>query len=103
LRGIQRNLAAFQNAGIQPVAISADTPEETQELCRKAGFTFPLLSDRNAQAIRSYDLVVPRAGKDDRDIAETAEFLLDSSGTVRWRKFGESKAERFLEEAQKIN
>jgi peroxiredoxin len=85
------------------VAISADTPEESRELCRKAGFTFPLLSDRQAQVIRSYDLLVPGAGEDNRDIAGTAEFLLDSTGTVRWRKFGESKAERFLEEAQKMN
>ena len=96
-------MASFQNAGIQPVAISADTPEESHELCRKAGFTFPLLSDRNAQVIRSYDLLVPGAGKDDRDISGTAEFLVDASGTVRWRHFGESNADRFLEEAQKLN
>jgi peroxiredoxin len=92
----------LESAGIRTVAISADTPEESSELCSKAKLTFPLLSDRNAQVIRSYDLLVPGAGADSRDIAGTAEFLLDSSGKVRWRKMGETKAERFVEEAQKL-
>lgn len=72
-------------------------------MCRKANLTFPLLSDRKAEVIRSYDLLVPGAGEDSRDISGTAEFLLDSSGKVRWRKFGESRPERFVEEAQKLN
>jgi hypothetical protein len=61
-----------------------------------------LLSDRKAEVIRSYDLLVPGAGEDSRDIAGIAEFLLDSSGTVRWRHFGETKPERLVEEAKKL-
>jgi hypothetical protein len=61
-----------------------------------------LLSDRKAEVIRSYDLLVSGAGEDSRDIAGIAEFLLDSSGTVRWRHFGETKAERLVEEAKKL-
>jgi peroxiredoxin len=52
LRGIEKALNSLEGSGIRPVAISADTPEESRELCRKAGLTFPILSDRNAQAIR---------------------------------------------------
>jgi peroxiredoxin len=85
------------------VAISADTNDESRELCRKASLTFPLLSDRKAEVIRSYDVLIPRAGLDDRDISGIATFLLDSSGTVRWRKFTEAKAETFLEAASKLN
>ena len=85
------------------MAISADTPEESQELCRKAGLTFPILSDRQAQVIRRYDLLVAGAGEDGRDIAGTAEFLLDSSGLVRWRRLSETNADRFVEVAQKLN
>jgi len=103
LRGIQRNLSSLEAAGIHPVAISADTPEESQELCRKAGLTFPLLSDRQAQVIRRYDLLVPKAGADLRDISATAEFLLDSSGIVRWRRLSETRAEQLLEAAQKMD
>lgn len=84
------------------MAISADTPEESRELCRKAGLTFPVLSDRNAQAIRRYDLLVTAGGEDGRDIAGTAEFLLDSSATVRWRKMYETKAEQFVDAAKTL-
>lgn len=84
------------------MAISADTNDESRELCRKANLAFPLLSDRKGDVIRSYDLLVPRAGEDSRDIAGIAEFLLDSSGTVRWRHFGEINADRFVEEAKKL-
>ena len=87
---------------MRAVAISADTNDESADLCRKANLTFPLLSDRKTEVIRSYDLLVPGAGVDSRDIAGIAEFLLDSSGTVRWRHFGETGAERFVEEARKL-
>ena len=89
----------MQAAGIHPLAISPDTPEESRELCRKAGLTFPILSDRQAQVIRSYDLLVAGAGQDARDISGTAEFLLDSSGIVRWRRLSETSGDRLLEAA----
>ena len=64
--------------------------------------TFPLLSDRQAEVIRSYDLLVPNGGQDKRDVSGIAEFLLDSTGKVRWRHFGETKAERLVDEAKKL-
>jgi peroxiredoxin len=84
LRGIQKNLDKFYEAGIVPVAISVDAPEVSEELRRKSGFTFTFLSDPRAEAIRAYDLVHAGAGEDGRDIARPAEFLVDSAGTVRW-------------------
>ncbi len=76
--------------GIAPAAISVDPPETSRELARKAGYTFPLLSDAGNQAIRSYDLVHVGAGEGGRDIARPAEFLVDPSGTVRWVNLTES-------------
>ena len=102
MRGIQRNLTSLEAAGVRAVAISADSNDESRDFCRKANLTFPLLSDRKAEVIRSYDLLVPKAGENDRDISGIAEFLLDSSGTVRWRHFGEAEAERFVNEAKKL-
>lgn len=66
------------------MAISADSPEETRDLLKSAGYTFTFLSDRNADAIRRYDLLHAGAGEGGRDIARPAEFLVDTSGTVRW-------------------
>jgi peroxiredoxin len=69
---------------VRPVAISVDTPEQSRDLCHKAGYTYTFLSDPKAEVIRRYDLLHPGAGPDGHDIARPAEFLLDSSGTVRW-------------------
>ena len=74
----------FEKLGVRPVAISVDSPSESQDLCRKAGYTFPFLSDPNTEAIRRYDLLHKGAGIDGHDIARPAEFLLDSSGVIRW-------------------
>jgi peroxiredoxin len=76
--------------GIRPVAISVDTPEESRDLCQKAGYTFTFLSDSKVDAIRRYDLVHKGAGINGKDIARPAEFLLDSSGTVRWLNLTEN-------------
>ncbi len=74
---------------MRPVAISADTPEESRELLRKANYTYPFLSDPKADVISRYGLVHKKAGVDGRDIARPAELLLDSSGTVRWVNYTE--------------
>ena len=84
MRSIETRLNQFNEAGIRPVAISVDAPEVSRDLAQKAGYTFPLLSDRSAEVIRRYDLVHAGAGENSQDIARPAEFLVDSSGTVRW-------------------
>ena len=69
---------------MRPVAISVDSPSESQDLCSKAGYTFPFLSDPSTEAIRRYDLLHKGAGVNGHDVARPAEFLLDSSGVIRW-------------------
>jgi peroxiredoxin len=84
LRGIEKSLDQFKQVGIRPVAISVDTPRESYELQQKAGYTFTFLSDHNTDVIKRYDLVHKGAGISGNDIARPAEFLIDTSGTVRW-------------------
>lgn len=72
------------------MAISVDAPEVSRNLCTKAGYTFTFLSDPNTEAIRRYDLLHAGAGVDGHDIARPAEFLVDSTGTVRWVNLTES-------------
>jgi peroxiredoxin len=105
LRGVEENLQAFTDAGIRPVAISVDTPEKNREtMLQAAGYTFTILSDPKAEAIRRYDLVHAGQGVDGADISRPAEFLVDSSGTIRWRMVTENlmvraRAEQVLEAA----
>jgi peroxiredoxin len=89
LRSIEENLGELQRQGIRPVAISVDSPEESAKLCKKARYTYTFLSDPKAEVIRSYDLLHAKAGEHGQDIARPAEFLLDSSGVVRWRNLTE--------------
>jgi peroxiredoxin len=61
-----------------------DAPVVTKGLCQRRGYTYIFLSDPNADVIRRYDVLHPGAGMKGHDIARPAEFLVDSSGTVRW-------------------
>ena len=74
----------MEQLGVRPVAISVDAPEVSRDLCRKAGYTYIFLSDPKAEVIRRYDLLHVGGGINGQDIARPAEFLLDSSGVVRW-------------------
>jgi peroxiredoxin len=107
LRSIERNLSKFDEAGIRPVAISIDTPEESRKLAQSQGYTFPILSDRNAEVIRRYDLVHAKAGINGEDIARPAEFLIDSTGTAVWINLTENywiraRPEQVLEVANRL-
>lgn len=66
------------------MAISVDSPDKSRNFAQQAGYSFTFLSDPNAETIRRYDLVHAGAGENGHDIARPAEFLLDSTGTVRW-------------------
>ena len=61
-----------------------DAPDVTKSLCQRRGYTYTFLSDPNVEVIRRYDVLHPGAGMKGHDIARPAEFLVDSSGTVRW-------------------
>ncbi len=74
---------------MRPVAISVDPPDVSRNLANKAGYTFPILSDPDAAVIRRYHILHPAGGPDEHDIARPAEFLVDSSKTVRWANFTE--------------
>jgi peroxiredoxin Q/BCP len=77
-RGIQQHLADFSAMGVRPVVISIDPPEASRALSREAGYTFTFLSDPSLAVIRRYDVA-------NGEEARPAEFLLDSTGVVRWR------------------
>jgi peroxiredoxin len=100
-------LKDIQQLGVRPVAISVDTPEMSRELCRKAGYTFTFLSDPKAEVIRRYDLLHPGAGVKGQDIARPAEFLVDSSGVIRWVNLTEdyrvrARPDQLIEQAGKL-
>ena len=65
------------------------------------------VADPKLESIRSYDLVHAKEMASGKDIARPAEFLLDSSGTIRWRMVTENffklaQPEQVLEAAQAL-
>jgi len=83
------------------VAISADKREESSRMCQKAGLTFSVLSDPKTEAIRNYDLLIDEK-EDGHDVGGPGEFLLDSSGTIRWRKLSETHGPQLVEAARTL-
>ena len=76
-------------------------------MLQKAGYTFTFLSDPKLEAIRRYDLLHAGQGEKGADIARPAEFLIDPSGTVRWRMVTENffviaRPEQVLEAAKAL-
>jgi peroxiredoxin len=80
-------MSEFEAQGIRPVAISVDSPEVSRDFVKRRGFTFTVLSDPNAEAIRRYDLLHVAGGPEKEDISRPTEFLLDPTGTIRWVNF----------------
>ena len=84
--GLLRDRSAeFEEAGVQPVGISRDSPWTHISWMQALDLNFPLLSDWNAEAVRGFGVAHEYRGL--KDVAERTAFLVDRSGTVRgsWR------------------
>jgi Peroxiredoxin len=75
----------FEEAGVQRLGISRDSPWTHVAWMQALDLNFPLLSDWNAEAVRGFDVAHDFRGY--ADVAERTAFLVDTSGTVRgaWR------------------
>ena len=79
----------------------------SRNLSRKAGYTYIFLSDPKAEVIRRYDLLHAGAGINGQDISRPAEFLLDSSGVIRWVNLTEdyrvrARSDQIIKEAMQL-
>lgn len=94
MRSFQKQLAEFEKRGVHLAAISVDSVEINSGHCRKMGFTYSFLSDKNADVSRRYDVLHAAAGPKHEDIARPAEFYVDSGGIVQWVNLTENIAVR---------
>lgn len=108
MRSFQKNLSKFNEAGIRIVGISVDSAEQTRKyMLQEAGYGFTFLSDPKLETIQRYDLIHTKELASGKDIARPAEFLIDPSGTVRWRMVTENffviaRPEQVLEAAKAL-
>jgi len=75
----------FEQAGVQPLGVSRDSPWTHIAWMQALDLNFPLLSDWNGDAVRGFGIAHDFRGF--ADVADRTAFLVDSSGTVRgaWR------------------
>src|SRR4051794_12892800 len=77
--------AELEEAGVEPVGISRDSPWTHIAWQQALDLNFVLLSDWNADAVRGFGVAHEYRGL--RDVAERSAFLVDDTGVVRgaWR------------------
>src|SRR5437660_7685249 len=76
---------AFRAAGVQPYAISRDSPWTHVAWTQALDLDFPLLSDWNGDATHGFGVAYEHRGL--RDVSARSAFVIDHSGLVRaaWR------------------
>lgn len=80
---------AYQGLEAKVVGVSVDSPYVTQKFAEACGASFPILSDFNREAIRSYD--VERADLGGlKSVAERAVYIVNGGGKVAYRWQGEN-------------
>jgi peroxiredoxin len=75
----------FEEAGVEPVGISRDSPWTHVAWRQALDLEFQLLSDWNAEATRGFGVAQDYRGL--KDVSQRSAFLVDVDGTVRgaWR------------------
>src|SRR5580765_7947025 len=71
----------FRAAGVQPFAISRDSPYTHVAWMQALDLDFPLLSDFNAEATHGFDIAFEFRGM--HDVSQRSAFLIDRDGVVR--------------------
>jgi peroxiredoxin len=71
----------FRAAGVQPYAISRDSPWTHVAWMQALDLDFPLLSDWNGDASRGFVIAFDFRGL--KDVSERSAFLVDGDGVVR--------------------
>ena len=73
--------AEFDEAGVQPIGISRDSPWCHIAWTQALDLNFGLLSDFNGEAVRGFGIGFEFRGF--HDVAQRTAFLVDASGTIR--------------------
>ncbi|MDE3191527.1 MAG: redoxin domain-containing protein [Acidobacteriota bacterium] len=71
----------FRAAGVQPYAISRDSPWTHVAWMQALDLDFPLLSDWNGDATRGFDVAIEHRGL--REVSARSAFLIDHEGVLR--------------------
>lgn len=89
MRSLEDAKAEFTKRGVRVVAVSVDPPAVSKKHAEEQGYSMLFLSDENGTVLKEWDLLHEEA-HEGHDISRPAEFLVDSSGVVRWRNLSDN-------------
>jgi peroxiredoxin Q/BCP len=96
---LQGDLKSIDEAGVQVVGISYDSPAVLKSFSDQAKITFPLLSDPESKTIDAYHIRNEAARGRAEGVPNPGTFILDREGVIRAKLFLEGYRERHTTEA----
>ena len=84
LQGLGAQLSEAEKAGVEVLAVSPDSNEQSQKIAEGLRLGYRFLADRDLAVARSYGLVHAGAGPEGGDVPRPATVVLDRDGVVRW-------------------
>ena len=93
---LQSNIQQFEDAGLNIVLVTYDSPELQQKFIDKFNISFPVLSDQDAATVKALEILNEEYAPGDNayGIPHPGIFVLDADMLVRGKIFVEAYAER---------
>jgi peroxiredoxin Q/BCP len=91
---LQTDLKSIEDAGIQVIGISYDSPAVLKKFSERAKITFPMLSDPESKTIDTYHIRNEAAKGKAVGVPEPGTFIVDQEGVIRAKLFLEGYRER---------
>jgi peroxiredoxin len=96
---LQKDLKSIDDAGIQLIGISYDSPAVLKKFSDRSKITFPLLSDPESETIEAYHIRNKDAKGKAEGVPEPGTFIVDQEGVIRATLFLAGFRERHSTEA----
>ena len=84
LQGLGAELSEAEKAGVEIIALSPDTNEQSHRMAEGLKLNYRFVADRDLAVARRYGLVHLRGGPSGEDVPRPATVVLDRAGVVRW-------------------
>jgi peroxiredoxin len=91
---LQKDLKSINDAGIQVIGISYDSPAVLKRFSERSKVTFPLLSDPESKTIDAYHIRNKVAKGKAVGVPHPGTFILDQEGVIRAKLFLEGYRDR---------
>ena len=84
LCSMRDDIAAYNNAGVEVIAISVDSVFTLGKFKEEQKLNFPVLSDFNKEASEAYGVLYKEFVLGMRGVAKRSAFLIDANGIIKY-------------------